>query len=246
MKKIAFLIYSVIAYLISFGTLLYLLGFVSTLIVPKHIDSESNVPLVLALLTDAGLVLLFALQHSIMARASFKVLWTEFVPAPIERSTYTLFSSLCLILLFWQWQPISGIIWQVESETARLILHFLCVLGFIIAVVSTFLINHFDLFGLKQVWFYLTDKEYEPSSFKTPFFYKYVRHPLYLGLLITFWSTPTMTFTHLFFAVLTTGYILTGIRLEEKDMIKYFGARYDEYKRSFPMLIPFTKRSKNK
>ena len=246
MKKLFIIIYGITAYLISVGTLLYLLGFVSSLIVPKHIDSEPQSPLGFALLIDAGLIFLFALQHSIMARPNFKRWWTKFVPEPIERSTYILFSSICLLLLFWQWQPIGGIIWQVESETTQLVLQSICIVGFGIALASTFLINHFDLFGLQQVWFYVKGKKYEQSSFKTPFFYKYVRHPLYFGLLITFWATPTMTVTHLIFALLTTGYILAGIQFEQNDLVKYFGAKYEEYKRSVPMLIPFTKGFKNK
>jgi len=246
MKKLFIIIYGITAYLISVGTLLYLLGFVSSLIVPKHIDSEPQWPLGFALLIDAGLIFLFALQHSIMARPNFKRWWTKFVPEPIERSTYILFSSICLLLLFWQWQPIGGIIWQVESETTQLVLQSICIVGFGIALASTFLINHFDLFGLQQVWFYVKGKKYEQSSFKTPFFYKYVRHPLYFGLLITFWATPTMTVTHLIFALLTTGYILAGIQFEQNDLVKYFGAKYEEYKRSVPMLIPFTKGFKNK
>lgn len=246
MKKFSFIVYCLIAYFISVGTLLYLLGFVSSLIVPKHIDSEPQSPLGFALLIDAGLIFLFGLQHSIMARPGFKQWWTKFVPEPIERSTYILLTSFCLLLLFWQWQPIGGILWHVESETTQIFLISLCVVGFGIALLSTFLINHFDLFGLLQVWRYVRGEKYEASSFKTPFFYKYVRHPLYLGLLIMFWSTPTMTATHLVFALMTTGYILTGIHFEQNDLVKYFGAKYVDYKRSIPMLIPFSKRFKSK
>jgi methanethiol S-methyltransferase len=189
---------------------------------------------------------LFALQHSIMARPAFKRWWTKFVPEPIERSTYVLFASICLLLLFWYWQPLGGVIWNVESETARLILHTLCLFGFSVVLISTFLINHFDLFGLRQVWFYLIGKKYEHLPFRTPFFYKHVRHPLYFGFLIAFWSTPTMTAAHLFFAVMTTGYILTAIQFEEHDLIKQFGARYLEYKKSASMLIPFLKNGRTK
>ncbi len=246
MKKTIFLLYGIIAYVIFFATFSYAVGFVSSLLVPKHIDSVPQSPLSYALLVNAGLLTLFALQHSVMARPAFKRWWTKFVPEPIERSTYVLLSSLCLILLFQYWQPIGGVIWQVESEPAQIVLKSLCLLGFGIVLVSTFLINHFDLFGLRQVWLYFIGKKYESLPFRTPFFYKYVRHPLYLGFMIAFWSTPIMTAAHLFFAIMTTLYMLTAIQLEEKDLITTFGTKYREYKRSAPMLIPFTKASKNR
>ncbi|MEJ0055745.1 MAG: methanethiol S-methyltransferase [Bacteroidota bacterium] len=246
MKKLLFFLYGVVAYLIFFGTFCYAIGFVSTFFVPKHIDSIPDSPLSNALLVNAGLLTLFALQHSIMARPAFKQWWTKIVPEPIERSTYVLLSSICLLLLFWYWQPMGGVIWNVESETVRLILHTLCLFGFSIVLISTFLINHFDLFGLRQVWFYLLGKKYEHLPFGTPFFYKYVRHPLYVGFLIAFWSTPTMTAAHLFFAVMTTGYILTAIQFEERDLIKQFGAKYQAYKKSAPMIIPFLRPSGTK
>ena len=246
MKKIIFLLYGVLAYIIFFGTFCYAVGFVNTLFVPKHIDSVPQSPLGYALLINAGFLSLFALQHSIMARPAFKRWWTKFVPEPIERSTYVLFASVCLLLLFWFWQPMGGVIWQVESETFQIILISLSLLGFGIVLVSTFLINHFDLFGLRQVWSYFIGKPYEPLPFRTPFFYKYVRHPLYLGFMIAFWATPIMTAAHLFFAVMTTGYMLTAIQFEENDLIKHFGGKYVEYRRMAPMLIPFTRRTKNK
>lgn len=246
MKKFFFLLYGVVAYLIFFATFCYAVGFVTAIFVPKHIDSVPQSPLNYALLVNAGLLTLFALQHSIMARPAFKRWWTRFVPEPVERSTYVLLASLCLVLLFWFWQPLGGVIWNAESETARLFLQGISLAGFGIVLVSTFLINHFDLFGLRQVWFYFTGKPYEPLSFRTPFFYKFVRHPIYLGFIIAFWAAPTMTAAHLFFAVMTTGYIITAIQFEENDLVKHFGEKYREYRRMAPMLIPFTKRPKNK
>lgn len=239
MKKVLVLTYGVVAYVIFLATFLYAIGFVSSLLVPKHIDSIPEIPLNNALLINAGLLTLFALQHSIMARPGFKKWWSMFVPEPIERSTYVLFASICLILLFYYWQPLGGVIWDVESPALRLGLQTLSMVGFTIVLVSTFLINHFDLFGLRQVWLYAMGRPYEHLPFRTPLFYKYVRHPLYFGFLIAFWSTPTMTVAHLFFAIMTTGYILTAIQLEENDLIKTFGNRYRDYRRSAPMIIPF-------
>lgn len=222
MKKVLVLTYGVVAYVIFLATFLYAIGFVSSLLVPKHIDSIPEIPLNNALLINAGLLTLFALQHSIMARPGFKKWWSMFVPEPIERSTYVLFASICLILLFYYWQPLGGVIWDVESPALRLGLQTLSMVGFTIVLVSTFLINHFDLFGLRQVWLYAMGRPYEHLPFRTPLFYKYVRHPLYFGFLIAFWSTPTMTVAHLFFAIMTTGYILTAIQLEDNDLIKTF------------------------
>ena len=245
MKKLIFLLYGIVAYVIFFGTFCYAVGFVSSLFVPKNIDSVPESPLGLALLVNAALLGLFAIQHSVMARPAFKRWWTRFVPEPIERSTYVLLASLCLILLFWYWQPMGGIIWQVQSEPLQVLLMALSLVGFTIVLVSTFLINHFDLFGLRQVWFYATGKPYKSLPFRTPFFYKYVRHPLYLGFIIAFWFTPTMTAAHLFFAVMTTGYMLLAIQFEEHDLENHFGSAYSEYKRTAPMLLPFLKRSRN-
>ena len=246
MKKVMFVIYGLVCYAIFFATFCYAVGFVSSLVVPRHIDSPPQAPLANALLVNAALLTLFAIQHSVMARPAFKRWWTKFIPAPIERSTYVLLASLCLILLFWYWQPMGGIIWQVESPTARIFLQSLCLLGFGIVLVTTFLINHFDLFGLRQVWLYATGKKYEHLPFRTPLFYKYVRHPLYLGFMIAFWATPLMTAAHLFFAIMTTLYMLTAIQFEENDLVRHFGEKYEQYKRSAPMLIPFTKGLRNK
>jgi protein-S-isoprenylcysteine O-methyltransferase Ste14 len=246
MKKLIFLVYGVVAYLIFFLTFCYAVGFVSALVVPKNIDSVPDSPLGFAFLANAALLSLFALQHSIMARPAFKAWWTRLVPEPIERSTYVLFSSICLLILFWFWQPMGGMIWQVESESVRLLLTILCLVGFGIVLVTTFLINHFDLFGLRQVWLYFTGRNYEHLPFRTPLYYKYVRHPLYLGFMIAFWSAPTMTAAHLFFAVMTTGYMLVAIQFEENDLVKHFGTKYQEYQRTASMLIPFTKMKKEK
>jgi len=199
-----------------------------------------------AILINASLLLVFALQHSIMARPAFKRWWTKIVPEQAERSTYVLLSSLCLILLVWQWQPMGGFIWRIEEPIAKTILTILFIIGWLIVLISTFMINHFDLFGLRQVWFYFLGKKYEPLHFRIPFFYKYVRHPLYLGWLIAFWATPVMSAAHLLFAVLTTGYILTAIKFEEKDLITHFGEKYLSYKNWVPKIIPFTKKNSTK
>jgi protein-S-isoprenylcysteine O-methyltransferase Ste14 len=241
MKKTIFFLYGVISYVIFFATFCYAVGFVSTLFVPKHIDSVPQNSLGYALLVNAGLLFVFALQHSIMARPAFKKWWTKFVPQTIERSTYVLLASLCLLLLFWKWEPMGGTIWTVKSETARIILTAICLLGFAIVLVSTFLINHFDLFGLRQVWLYFIGKPYQHLSFKTPFFYRYVRHPLYLGFMIAFWAAPVMTAAHLFFAVMTTVYMLIAIQFEEKDLVNHLGTTYQDYKQKTAMLIPFAK-----
>ena len=246
MKKILVLLYGMISYLLFFGTFLYAFGFVGNLFVPKSIDGTPRVPLAEAILINASLLLVFALQHSIMARPAFKNWWTKIIPEQAERSTYVLLSSLCLILLVWQWQPMGGFIWRIEEPLAKTILTVLFIIGWWIVLISTFMINHFDLFGLRQVWFYFLGKKYEPLQFRIPFFYKYVRHPLYLGWLIAFWATPVMSAAHLLFAVLTTGYILTAIKFEEKDLITHFGEKYLSYKRWVPKIIPFTKKNPTK
>ncbi|HEX5653681.1 MAG TPA: hypothetical protein VFX58_11445 [Chitinophagaceae bacterium] len=242
MKRILFLLYGLVSYLIFFGTFLYAIGFVGNLVVPKTIDGEPTTPLASAVLINASLLLLFALQHSIMARPAFKRWWTRIVPTELERSTYVLLASLCLMLMMWQWQPIGGIIWSVDNSIVKTILMVLYVTGWTIVLVSTFLINHFDLFGLRQVWLYFQGRPYSALPFRLPLFYKLVRHPLYLGFLIAFWSTPVMTVAHLLFALLTTGYILTAIQLEERDLLSHFGEKYRNYKKWAPMLIPFSKR----
>ncbi len=238
MKRFAAFTYGVICYVIFFGTFQYAVGFLGNFIVPKSIDSTPDGPLGQALLINALLLGLFAVQHSVMARPAFKRWWTRFVPKPVERSTYVLFSSLALIVLFVFWQPMGGVIWHVQNPVGQAVLYGLCALGWGIVLVATFLINHFDLFGLRQVWLYLRGKECHPLSFVTPGPYRHVRHPIYVGFIIAFWATPTMTAAHLFFALMTTAYILIGIRLEERDLVTYHGERYREYSKQVPMLVP--------
>lgn len=242
MKKISSLLYGLVAYLAFFGTILYAIGFVGNIIVPKTIDGAPQVTLTKAIVINTSLLLLFALQHSIMARPSFKAWWTRIIPSHLERSTYVLLASLCLMLLMWQWQPIGGVIWIIKNNIIKNVLLIIYLIGWAIVFLSTFLINHFDLFGLRQVWLHTLNKPYTQLPFRVPLFYKLVRHPLYLGFLIAFWSTPVMTIAHLLFAVLTTGYILTAIQLEEKDLLHAYGESYSSYKKRAPMIIPFSKR----
>ena len=241
MKKVFSLFYGVICYFIFLGTFLYTIGFVGNLVVPKTIDSEPQVSLLTAIMIDASLLLLFALQHSIMARPAFKRWWTKIIPEQLERSTFVLLASLCLILMMWKWQPIGGIVWSIENETIKKLLLFTYLFGWVIVLAATFLINHFDLFGLRQVWMYFRGKPYTHLPFRTPLFYRFVRHPLYLGFLIAFWSTSVMTVAHLLFAILTTGYILTAIQLEERDLLLVHGEKYRNYKKWTSMIIPFSK-----
>ena len=214
------------------------MGFLGNFGVPKSIDSGREGPIATALAIDAALLALFALQHSIMARTWFKRAWTRIVPEPVERSTYVLFSSVALLLLFWAWQPIGGVVWNAGNGLARTLIFGLYAVGLAIVLLSTFLINHFDLFGLRQVWLFLRGKPYTHLTFRTPFFYKYVRHPLYVGWLLTFWAAPVMTSAHLFFAAMTTAYILVAIRFEEADMVRLHGTEYERYRRQVPMLVP--------
>jgi methanethiol S-methyltransferase len=237
-NRIATFVYGVLCYLVFFGTFLYAAGFIGNMIVPKTIDSGPAGPLGEALLINAGLLALFAFQHSLMARPWFKRVWTRFIPEQAERSTYVLFSSLALIVLFWQWRPVGGVVWNLQEPTLRVALYGLCAMGWLLVLISTFLINHFDLFGLRQVYLFLIGRDYTPLQFGTPGPYRLIRHPLYLGWLFAFWATPTMTVAHLVFAIATTLYILMAIQFEERDLINLHGDEYRRYQKRVPMILP--------
>ena len=238
LKRVAVFAYGVASYCAFFATFLYAVGFIGNLVVPKTMDSPARTPFLYALGIDVLLLGIFAVQHSVMARPWFKRAWTRIVPEPAERSTYVLLSSLALIALFAFWQPLGGTIWNIENPTGRLVIYQLFGLGFGVVLIATFLINHFDLFGLRQVWLYLTGQPYTELTFRTPLFYKYIRHPLYVGWFMAFWFTPTMTGAHLLFAVMTTAYILLAIRWEENDLIASHGESYIRYRESVPMFLP--------
>ena len=243
-KFIAF-IYGVLAYLVFLIAFLYAIGFVGNLIVPKSVDSGIETTFLQAFLVNAILLSVFAIQHSVMARPAFKKWITGIISPAIERSTYVLLSSLALILMYWKWQPIKTIIWEVENDTVALVLTGVFFFGWLVVFLSTFMINHFELFGLTQIFDNLKNKQTQNPKFQTNYLYKIVRHPIMLGFIIAFWATPLMTAGHLMFAVITTLYILIAVKyLEEKDLRKSIGKEYEEYQKKVPMIVPFTKSGK--
>jgi protein-S-isoprenylcysteine O-methyltransferase Ste14 len=241
MSRFIGFLYGIASYLLFFATILYTIGFIEGILVPKTIDSGTAVPMTEALVVNMLLLTVFAVQHSVMARKGFKEWWTRFIPKSVERSTFVLFSSLAVILLLWQWRPMPDVVWQVENPTIAMALVGLSFLGWVVLFTSTFLINHFELFGLHQVTSNLAGRQMPAPRFYTPLFYKFVRHPLYLGFIIAFWSTPMMTMGHLLFAVACTGYIFVGIMLEERDLTDLFGDDYRHYKNRVSMIVPWRK-----
>jgi methanethiol S-methyltransferase len=243
MGRVISFCYGLVAYAVFLGAFLYAIGFVDGAIVPKAIDDGEIRPVLEALAIDVVLLSIFALQHSVMARQPFKRWWTKLVPASIERSTYVLLASLALILIFWQWHPIPTVVWRVAEPVTASALLGLSLAGWLIVLVSTFMINHFELFGVQQVVYHLLGRAASASPFKTPYLYKRVRHPIYLGFIIAFWAAPVMTAGHLLFAGVTTAYIFVGIFLEERDLVAHYGNEYRQYREKVGMLIPSFRRS---
>lgn len=238
MKRIVFFIYGTLCYLSFLAIFLYAVGFLGNFGVSNTIDGQSWVPVWQALAINTFLLGVFAVQHSVMARQAFKQWWTQYIPKPIERSTYVLCTNIALALLFYAWQPMGGKIWRIQDPVGQSLLYGLFAAGWGLVLMATLLINHFDLFGMRQVWLYLRKQEFTPLPFKTPALYQQVRHPLYVGWLLVFWATPTMTVAHLVFAVTTTIYILMAIQWEEKDLVALHGEAYKDYQERVPKLIP--------
>jgi methanethiol S-methyltransferase len=238
MAGLVAVIYGVVAYGATLVALLYLVGFVGNLVVPKSIDTGTAGPLIESIVVDTMLIVLFAIQHSVMARQGFKRWWTRIVPPAVERSTYVLSTSFVLLILYWQWRPIPAPIWTVQDPIAAGVIDGIFWLGWVVLVASTFMLNHFEMFGLSQVFGRLFGKQLSDAKFRTPLLYRHVRHPIYLGVLLAVWATPAMTAGHLLFAAVTTGYILIGIQLEEHDLIQQFGDQYRRYRQQAAMLVP--------
>jgi len=241
MNRILALAYGLLSYLVFLASFLYAIGFVGNLLVPKSIDSGVSGPPAIAFAADVLLLGLFAVPHSVMARQWFKRRWTQIIPLAVERSTYVLVSSLLLGLLFWQWRPIPAVVWHFENPVGRWFIHAVFWVGWAIVLVSTFLIDHFDLFGLRQVYLYASGRPYTPVGFRVPGFYRYVRHPIMLGFIVAFWAAPMMTIGHLLFAAATTAYILIALRIEERDLVGFHGERYQGYQQQVRMLLPVPK-----
>ncbi len=241
MGRLIALLYGLAAYLVFFLTFLYAIGFVEGRWVPKTIDTGTVVPMTEALIVNILLMSLFAVQHSVMARRQFKEWWTQYVPKSVERSTYVLFASLALVVLFWQWRPMPDVMWQIVDPSTAMAITGLSFVGWFLVLTSTFLINHFELFGVHQVVNNLAGRSMSEPRFKTPVLYKLVRHPIYLGFIIAFWAAPVMTVGHALFAAVTTTYIFVGIWLEERDLIELFGDEYRRYKERVGMLVPWRK-----
>jgi protein-S-isoprenylcysteine O-methyltransferase Ste14 len=241
MGKLIALLYGLAAYLVFFLTFLYAIGFVEGLWVPKTIDTGTVVPMIEALIVNILLMSLFAVQHSVMARRQFKEWWTQYVPKSVERSTYVLFASLALVVLFWQWRPMPDVMWQIVDPSTAMAITGLSFVGWFLVLTSTFLINHFELFGVHQVVNNLAGRSMSEPRFKAPVLYKVVRHPIYLGFIIAFWAAPVMTVGHALFAAVTTAYIFVGIWLEERDLTELFGDEYRRYKERVSMLVPWRK-----
>ena len=238
MKRFAVLSYGLIVYTLFNVTFLYLIGFIGNIVVPVSLDGELSVPLWQALLTNFGLVALFGIQHSVMARQGFKKWLTKYIPEAAERSTFCLFTVLALIAIFVFWQPMGGILWTVENGLLKGVLLGIFAIGWALVLASTFAINHFDLFGLRQVWMYFKEEEYTPLKFQVNSFYKVIRHPIYLGMFLALWAAPVMSVSRLLFAVLLTVYMYIGIYFEERDLIRVFGKRYQDYKKRVPKMFP--------
>ena len=239
MNRFLIFLYGIVSYFLSFGTILYAIGFVIALVVPKTIDGGAPVPPLQAVFVNLFLLALFAVQHSVMARPPFKRWLTQYLAAPMERSTYVLLASLTLMLLYWQWRPMPTVIWRVDNPAIAMALTGLALVAWLIALTSTFIINHFELFGVQQVANNLVGRDMTAPRFRSPLYYKFVRHPIYLGFIIAFWAAPTMTAGHLLFAAVTSCYILIGISLEERDLIALFGDDYRDYRDHVSMLLPW-------
>jgi protein-S-isoprenylcysteine O-methyltransferase Ste14 len=237
--RIAFFIYALAAYVLFVGSFLYAIGFVGNMYVPKGIDSGVIEPVGRSIAINVALLLLFALQHNIMARRWFKDWWTRYVPQPIERSTYVALASLVLILLYWQWRPMPQIVWQVDNAVGRAVLWALYFTGFAVVLYSSFVIDHFELFGLKQVWLFLTRREPAPAEFSERSIYRWIRHPLMFGFILAFWAAPTMSQGRLLFAIVATAWILIAIQIEERDLARFLGEPYRQYRHRTPMLLPW-------